>query len=502
MKVLVVFVGLLCLCLGEDQTVVDKAVGKDVVEAAIDLVQQSCVFEDDKQMLRRIAYLTKDGEDPDTFLKSDNNAGIWQVTEDMFKTTLKANLDDWHKKIEKATTFPKIKWTKDVSWNDMTKPLYGALAARLFLQSIGQEIPWDIKGQAFYWVANYASSVNNPENYLLAMNELNQKPDDCDGQRADVVFVLDGSGSIGSSNFDLMKQFVQDVINEFRIAEDGVKVGVIQYSGKSHVEFNLRAGEKANIIQDVANIGYLKGVTNTAAALDQMREMFTNHGRTNGEARIGIVMTDGKSTNAEDTRKAANRVHADKLTTFAVGVTSGVDKAEVNKIGTDPDCIHVSFLDKFTDIAPFTSKIQEQACRAPAEVEIGKEIIGNIISGKRIFFKIKIRRTMKITIKLRMTSGASVFYFSYKARQPNPAFYDFGMTVTSSMTAGQNIQIPYPEDEVEDEIEAYYSLLGTGWGAPNAFVNEAVEGILSGASLAKPAMVFTLIAMVLAILLK
>ncbi len=47
---------------------------------------------------------------------------------------------------------------------------------------------------------------------------------------ADIVFVLDGSGSIGSTNFDLCKDFVKKVIEQFEIGEDKYRIGVQQYA--------------------------------------------------------------------------------------------------------------------------------------------------------------------------------------------------------------------------------------------------------------------------------
>ena len=47
-----------------------------------------------------------------------------------------------------------IEWSK-VEWKDLTKPLYSALAARLFMSNKPSAIPDDIEGQAKYWKDNY-----------------------------------------------------------------------------------------------------------------------------------------------------------------------------------------------------------------------------------------------------------------------------------------------------------------------------------------------------------
>jgi len=46
---------------------------------------------------------------------------------------------------------------------------------------------------------------------------------------ADIIFVLDGSGSIGTANFNSIKTFVMDVINGFDVGADKTRFGVIKF---------------------------------------------------------------------------------------------------------------------------------------------------------------------------------------------------------------------------------------------------------------------------------
>jgi len=75
---IVLLVGLLVLLGGVqgsvDLTVTESATGRAVVDAVVDIITQSCVFDNDRLMLRRIAYAeTRDGAD------SSTGGGIWQV---------------------------------------------------------------------------------------------------------------------------------------------------------------------------------------------------------------------------------------------------------------------------------------------------------------------------------------------------------------------------------------------------------------------------------------
>ena len=61
----------------------------------------------------------------------------------------------------------------------------------------------------------------------------------CSSPRADVVFVVDSSGSIKISNFKKVRSFVAKVVDAFDISSDKVRVGLIEFSDDAYVEFDL-----------------------------------------------------------------------------------------------------------------------------------------------------------------------------------------------------------------------------------------------------------------------
>ena len=83
-----------------------------------------------------------------------------------------------------------------------------------------------------------------------------------------MVFVLDSSGSVGSSNFQVMKQFVYEVVNDFDIGADDVRIGVFKYASYAGItEFNLNYyNDKNGMLNLINNIVYQSGGTNTGEA--------------------------------------------------------------------------------------------------------------------------------------------------------------------------------------------------------------------------------------------
>ena len=73
-------------CSSVDLTLVERATGAAVVNAVVDIISQSCVFDNDRLMLRRIAYAeTRDGAASYTFTQG---GGIWQVCQGILKRIL------------------------------------------------------------------------------------------------------------------------------------------------------------------------------------------------------------------------------------------------------------------------------------------------------------------------------------------------------------------------------------------------------------------------------
>ena len=157
-KVLLLLCALLYACLAlRDETIRPGASGPDVVRAVIGRIEGSNIFLLDKQFLRRIAYVeSKDGTDDSTY-RSGYHGGIWQVDEVGFRDTQdNSSHPGLTTKFDKIQKYFGIDW-RDVQWEDLRKPLYSGLAARLFLYNIPDAIPaaGNIQAQGEYWKEHY-----------------------------------------------------------------------------------------------------------------------------------------------------------------------------------------------------------------------------------------------------------------------------------------------------------------------------------------------------------
>ena len=178
---------------------------------------------------------------------------------------------------------------------------------------------------------------------------------------------MDESGSVGYSNFELMKGFVHDISNSFNIGPDAVRIGVLTYSSGHTFEFYLNDySTKADVLNAIDSINFSGGGTNTAGALNAIRtEAFTeaNGARpsTQGLPRITIVITDGYSNSFSQTVSAAQQLHNEGIIVFAIGI-AGANINELNGIASDPS--YVSFISSFDAnlLANLQVTISNEAC--------------------------------------------------------------------------------------------------------------------------------------------
>ena len=162
---------------------------------------------------------------------------------------------------------------------------------------------------------------------------------------------MDASGSVGYSNFQLMKNFVYNIANSFNIGSDSVRVGVMSYGSYNNYHFYLNTySTKSSVLSAINNLPYSSGGTNTAGALDGMRTVGFSTSRgarpsSQGVPRVAIVITDGYSNSYSATVTAANNVHNAGIIVFAIGI-SGANQNELNAIASQLS--YVSFISSFS----------------------------------------------------------------------------------------------------------------------------------------------------------
>ena len=182
------------------------------------------------------------------------------------------------------------------------------------------------------------------------------------------MFVLDSSGSIGSANFQKIRNFVEAVVNDLEIGPTRTQVGVIVFSSSASMAFNLSTySTREELTSAISCIPYIGGGTNTAAAL----YLLVNEGfaearpKIEGVPRIAIVVTDGQSNEPSRTVVAAEVLRqVPSITTYAVGI-GNANSQELNTIASKRNGANLMrYISSFnlTELEQLQEDLNDQAC--------------------------------------------------------------------------------------------------------------------------------------------
>uniref|UniRef100_A0AAQ5ZR50 Collagen, type XII, alpha 1a n=1 Tax=Amphiprion ocellaris TaxID=80972 RepID=A0AAQ5ZR50_AMPOC len=180
--------------------------------------------------------------------------------------------------------------------------------------------------------------------------------DVCKGAKADLVFLIDGSWSIGDESFNKVIQFVTSMTAAFDvISPKGMQVSFVQYSDDAKTEFKLNTyHDKGVVLSALQTVRYRGGNTKTGVSLKHVYEkVFTSDsGMRRNVPKVLVVVTDGRSQ--DDVKKSAEKLQHSGYSVFVVGVAD-VDMAELRVIGSKPSERHVFVVDDYDAFA----KIQD-----------------------------------------------------------------------------------------------------------------------------------------------
>ncbi|XP_076078115.1 uncharacterized protein LOC143048353 isoform X3 [Mytilus galloprovincialis] len=171
-------------------------------------------------------------------------------------------------------------------------------------------------------------------------NNRTHKINGCVNDPADIVFLLDRSGSVGAANYRHGLNFIKDFAKHYKIGPQNVQIGVVSFSGSATEEINMKQYTKIHDLNTaIDNITYPSqhSGTHTSTALQYIRENgFTNKsGDRPHVPNFLVVITDGNSRPAEFyPDKEAAKLHQTNIETFVIGI-GNIDPSELRLIGTD-----------------------------------------------------------------------------------------------------------------------------------------------------------------------
>lgn len=219
---------------------------------------------------------------------------------------------------------------------------------------------------AFSYCMLLAYQVNNTVHIIkwLWISSL-LTPAECtlaDNTQADVVLLVDGSYSIGLSNFAKVRDFLETLVKTFNVGRDRIQIGLVQYSRNSFTEFTLnKHSTLQDVVRAIRTFPYRGGSTNTGKAMTYVREkvFVQSKGARSNVPRVMVLITDGKSS--DTFQLPAMKLRDAGVEIFAVGVKDAVF-SELVAIASPPDNTHVYQVDDFDSFQRVSTKLTQTLC--------------------------------------------------------------------------------------------------------------------------------------------
>uniref|UniRef100_F7C3U7 Collagen type VI alpha 6 chain n=1 Tax=Ornithorhynchus anatinus TaxID=9258 RepID=F7C3U7_ORNAN len=186
----------------------------------------------------------------------------------------------------------------------------------------------------------------------------------CKEMSADIMFLVDSSGSIGGDNFEKMKTFMKNVVNRTKIGANQVQVGLVQFSDINKEGFQLNQYDTKTKISDaIDGLSLIGRGTLIGGALTFVSDYFSvSKGARPNVKKFLVLLTDGKSQDA--VKEAAVALRQDGVIIYSVGVF-GSEYSQLEEISGRSDMVF--YVENFDILKPVEDVLVFGIC-SPYEV--------------------------------------------------------------------------------------------------------------------------------------
>ena len=192
----------------------------------------------------------------------------------------------------------------------------------------------------------------------------NFQPDCKKTEKADIIFLVDGSTSITLEKFRSMQKFMKSVVNETTVGKDLTRFGVILYSTNPRSIFTLKQYDsKRQVLKAIDALRSPFGDTYTGRALAYTLEYFSpdNGGRAALRVpQILMVITDGDATDRNSLVAPSVALRNNGISVLSIGV-EGANKTQL-EVMAGGDKSKVFYVDNFEALENLYKNITNVLC--------------------------------------------------------------------------------------------------------------------------------------------
>ncbi|VDI58745.1 Hypothetical predicted protein [Mytilus galloprovincialis] len=186
-------------------------------------------------------------------------------------------------------------------------------------------------------------------------------------EKADIVFLIDASGSVRPANFKKELEFASEMVGNLTIGSDYVHIGVVTFDSQAYMRLKIGQYNETATIQDaILKIPYTSRGTSTDVALQfVLTKVFVPQAGDRPNAKdVLVVLTDGVSIHPANTAKQAYFFKEKHIQVISVGIGGNTNKDELTDMASVPE--YVFNVQDFSKLATLQATIKALACNTDA----------------------------------------------------------------------------------------------------------------------------------------
>ncbi|XP_063731651.1 vitrin isoform X2 [Eleginops maclovinus] len=176
-------------------------------------------------------------------------------------------------------------------------------------------------------------NVREQEPVPRAPEPVSQGDPDC---KVDLVFLMDGSWSIGKRRFKIQKDFLSEVAQTINVGVAGPMMGLIQYGDDPVTEISLKSYSNSREVKSaIEKIAQKGGLSNVGKALSYINKHFFSdaNGNRGGAPNVAVVLVDGWPT--DKVEEASRLARESGINIFFVTIEGADDNEKQNLVETN-----------------------------------------------------------------------------------------------------------------------------------------------------------------------
>ncbi|KAK6745165.1 hypothetical protein RB195_011716 [Necator americanus] len=215
--------------------------------------------------------------------------------------------------------------------------------------------------------------------------------------RLNVLFLLDGSGSVSGSTFDMQMKMLNKIANMMHIGKNESQIAVLQYAGYTRLEFGFNDNQSLDyLLNTLRKVRHMSGTTKTGKAMSKALELFQKAKRPDEDvSQVAVVVTDGHSH--DNPLPAAEVLRAAGVTILTLGIGRHINRGEIVLISGKEE-LAFQDLHKNTSLENFVSGFKNLSQGEHCEYARGSD--GAQITCGSDFVQVEVSTTRKLKGRL------------------------------------------------------------------------------------------------------